>query len=65
MHQAAKKGARPVEAPGFDDEEADTVPDNDDDDDEREELAEALRMVKLQQDFGGLELGQAEIAGFA
>jgi len=65
VHQAAKKGARPVEAPGFDDEEADTVHDDDDDDDDREEVAEALRMVKLQQDFGGLELGQAEIAGFA
>ena len=34
---------------------------------EEEEKAETLRLVKMQQDFGGLQLGGGsnEIAGFA
>jgi len=59
VHQAAKKGARPVEAPDFDDN------DDDEDDDEDREAAEAIRLVKMQQDFGGLQLGSEEIVGYA
>lgn len=57
VHQAAKKGARPSHAPMFDDVDRE----------EEEEKAETLRLVKMQQDFGGLQLGGGsnEIAGFA
>lgn len=57
VHQAAKKGARPSKAPTFGAEEGE---------EEERETAEALRLVKMQQDFGGLQLGGAkEITGFA
>ena len=63
MHQAAKKGARPSDAPGFDDDDNNNNNDNNDDDDE--EAAEAVQMVQMQQNFGGLRLGSEEIVGTA
>ena len=47
-----------MEAPDFDD-------NDDDEDDEDRDAAEALRLVKMQQDFGGLQLGSEEIVGYA
>jgi len=57
VHQAAKKGARPADAPDFDDDDGGK--------DEVRQVAEAVQMVQLQQNFGGLRLGSEEIAGTA
>jgi len=69
VHHAARKGARPSLAPMF---EVDLQPGVSEEAEEEvreeaRETAEALRMVKMQQDFGGLHLGGAgeEIQAFA